>query len=53
MVKESEDRIATAVAAAAASVAAPQRRSLTDKDDITGKIASKVIRITLCFAGLP
>ncbi len=53
MVKESEARIAAAVAAATAPMAASQRKSLTEEDDITGKVPPEVMSITLHFAGLP
>lgn len=43
MVKESETRVAAAVAAATAATAAvPQRRSLAEEDDITCEVPLKV-----------
>lgn len=52
IVKELEAWIATAVAAIAAPVAAPQKRLLTEENNIIGKARPKVMSITLCFAGL-
>ncbi len=53
MVIELEVRVGAAVANAAAPVAAPQRRLLTEEDDITGEVPPEVMSITFCFAGLP
>ncbi len=53
MIKELEAWVAVAIAAAAALMAALQRRLLTDEDNITGEVPPKVMSITLCFAGLP
>lgn len=51
MVKESEARVATAVATAAAPVAIPQKK-LIEEDDITSEIPLEVMSIILRFAGL-
>ncbi len=55
MVKESEARVAASVSAAstATTAAAPARRPMTDREeDITGKVPTEVMSITLRFAGL-
>lgn len=52
MVKELETRVATAVAAATAPMAVPQKRSLAEKDNITGKVPLEVINITFYFGSL-
>ncbi len=53
MVKELEAQVAAIVAAATASVAAPQRRLLIEENDITGEVPLKVMSIIFRFAGLP
>lgn len=53
IVEESEARVATAITAAVTPVAAPQRSSLAEEDNITGEVPPKVMSITLYFAGLP
>lgn len=51
MIKESEARVATAIATATASMAIPQKK-LIEEDNITSEIPLEVISITLHFAGL-
>lgn len=51
--KKLEAQVVAVVAATAAPVAAPQKKSLAEEDDITGKIPPKVINIILRFTGLP
>lgn len=53
IVEESEARVATAITAAVTPVAAPQRSSLAEEDNITGEVPPKVMSITLYFASLP
>lgn len=53
MVKESNARLAAAVAAAAAPTASVQRKSLAEEDNIISEVPLEVMSITLCFASLP
>ena len=50
MVEESEACVA---AAAAATIALPQRKIVIEDDDIIGDVPQEVMNITFRFAGLP
>lgn len=53
MKKESDPWKRANVASAAATAAAPQRRTMSEEDDIWGTVPPEVKSIILQFAGLP
>ena len=52
ILKELNTWVAAIIATATAPIAAAQKKSLAEKDNITDKIPLKVMSITFCFAGL-